>query len=107
MGGRMTDSNRGSEAIELRLGRIEDALLKLTDVMTSIARIEEQIKHVYQHIDVQWKRLERLEGDCAKLVKAEAVASQSLSFGRQLFFLILGSGLTILAGLILHLIKGL
>ena len=76
---------------EHRLGRIEQKLDKLTEAVSQIARVEEQLLSLFKRMDRHEKRLDDQEDDLHKLNNTVLTNTQSVKAGERLFWLVLAT----------------
>ena len=72
---------------EHRLDRIEAKLDKLTEAVSQIARVEEQMLSVFKRIDRHEKRLVEQEDDIQRLTEEVITNSYSVKAGERLFWI--------------------
>ena len=81
---------------ESRLARIEGKLDKLTEAVTSIARVEEKIYASTKRIDRLEQRMDGLEGDL-DVTKSSVIANAgSVKFGERMFWIAVSSVVSLL-----------
>ena len=74
-------------AEEHRLDRIEQKLDKLTEAVSQIARVEEQMLSVFKRIDRHEKRLDDQEDDIRELTTVVTLNTGSLKNAERFFWL--------------------
>lgn len=72
---------------EHRLARIEQKLDKLTEAVSQIARVEEQMLSVFKRMDRHEKRLDDQEDDIKELANIVATNAHSLKSAERLFWI--------------------
>lgn len=76
---------------EHRLGRIEQKLDKLTEAVSQIARVEEQLLSLFKRMDRHEKRLDDQEEDLQQLNNTVLTNTQSVKAGERLVWLVLAA----------------
>lgn len=74
-----------------RLSRIEQKLDKLTEAVSQIARVEEQLLSLFKRVDRHEKRLDDQEEDLQELNNTVLTNTQSVKVGERLFWLVLAT----------------
>lgn len=76
---------------EHRLSRIEQKLDKLTEAVSQIARVEEQLLSLFKRMDRHEKRLDDQEEDLQQLNNTVLTNTQSVKAGERLVWLVLAT----------------
>lgn len=74
-----------------RLGRIEQKLDKLTEAVSQIARVEEQLLSLFKRMDRHEKRLDDQEDELQQLNNTVLTNTQSVKAGERLVWLVLAT----------------
>lgn len=74
-----------------RLSRIEQKLDKLTEAVSQIARVEEQLLSLFKRMDRHEKRLDDQEEDLQQLNNTVLTNTQSVKAGERLVWLVLAT----------------
>ena len=74
-----------------RLDRIEQKLDKLTEAVSQIARVEEQLLSLFKRMDRHEKRLDDQEDELQQLNNTVLTNTQSVKAGERLVWLILAT----------------
>lgn len=74
-----------------RLDRIEQKLDKLTEAVSQIARVEEQLLSLFKRMDRHEKRLDDQEEDLQELNNTVLTNTQSVKVGERLVWLVLAT----------------
>jgi uncharacterized protein (UPF0335 family) len=83
-----------------RLDRIEQKLDKLTEAVSQIARVEEQMLAVFKRIDRHEKRLDDQEDDIQRLTEEVLANSYSVKAGERVFWIGIATVASVLGYLI-------
>ena len=81
---------------ESRLARIEGKLDKLTEAVTSIARVEEKIYASTKRIDRLEQRMDGLENDLDETKSSVIANAGSVKFGERMFWIAVSSVVSLL-----------
>jgi hypothetical protein len=74
-----------------RLDRIEQKLDKLTEAVSQIARVEEQLLSLFKRMDRHEKRLDDQEDELQQLNNTVLTNTQSVKVGERLVWLVLAT----------------